>query len=90
MTDTLGSDDYPVAEMVGEKGAAQVLSEVASRDLVFDGTNPLFIKDVLDEDEVSAPLVARAELVTPWVWDIGPEMQYLVYAIQIERSLMSV
>ena len=66
------------------------LGEVATRTVAnadhFPGLDPGALRAALLDDPCLSGLVAGVQEVPPWLWTLGPNKAFLVYALRFRRS----
>lgn len=88
VTDTVSSDTYPLEELWGEKAPLTLLEELEATGNHLSGTAPKFLRRIINTDLAIAPIVTQPPAVEePWLWTVGPEETYLVYALSFGRRV---
>jgi hypothetical protein len=85
VTDTVSSDTYPLEELWGTREPWALIDELEETGNHLSGTSPRFLRRLLSGDPVMAPLVGPPVPVDPWLWRLGPDESYLVYALRLDR-----
>jgi hypothetical protein len=86
VSDMVSSDTVPGLHAVPARAlGGQMVALVRARNF-FTGANPFLIADTLKTHPQITPLVRDVVLCEPWLWQIGPERWYLVFAVQFRRS----
>lgn len=66
------------------------LDEVATRTVAraahFPGLDPAALRSALVDDPMVGGMVAGVQTVPPWLWTLGPNKAFLVYALRFRRS----
>ena len=85
VTDLVSSDTYPLEELWDEQAPWALVEELEATGNHLSGTAPTFLRRIINTDPVIAPLVGAPRLERPWLWRVGPEETYLVYALSFQR-----
>jgi hypothetical protein len=65
----------------------EVLNEVDRQGYALTGTAPSFVRKIVTQDAVVAPLASPPRLVPPWRWQFTAELSYLVYGYVFRRRV---
>lgn len=71
-TDVVSSDTAPELANVAAEDFAVAVAVCVARGNFFTGTNPAVLRALFLDDPLIAPSVAKALLVRPWPWRLGP------------------
>jgi hypothetical protein len=86
VTDTVSSQTYALDELWEGRDPIDVLNEVDRQDYALSGTAPSFVRKIVTQDTVVAPMASPPRLVPPWRWRFTDEISYLVYALLFRRQ----
>jgi hypothetical protein len=86
VSDMVSTETFPLEEMWGAQPPGALLTELERTGNFLSGTAPTFIKRLLATDPVAAQLVGQPpRLGEPWLWRLGPDLSFLVYALSVCR-----
>jgi hypothetical protein len=85
ITDVVSSETYPLAELWGERTPLDLLDHLEQTDNIFSGVGVAYIRRLLARDPVMAPLIEPPKMIEPWLWQLGPKLTLLVYALVLKR-----
>jgi hypothetical protein len=74
------TSQFPIHEEAKRRGPLDAIFHLAAQGATFPGTDPDLIAGVLRGTEIDG-----AEFKDAWLWELTPEQQYLVYALQGRR-----
>jgi hypothetical protein len=74
------TSQFPIHEEAKRRGPLDAIFHLAAEGAAFPGTDPELIAGLLSGTEI-----AGAEFKDAWLWELTPEQQYLVYALQGTR-----
>jgi hypothetical protein len=63
-----------------------VMKKAINRRDAFAGLDPDAVQAGLRNDPRIGPLVGDIRLIRPWLWTLGPEKAFLVYALRLRRA----
>ena len=63
-----------------------VMNKLIHRRDSFAGLSPEAVRAGLCDDPRVGPLVGSAQFIRPWLWTLGPEKAFLVYALRLRRA----
>ena len=63
-----------------------VMKKLINRRDTFAGLDPDSLQAGLRNDPRVGPLVGDIQFIRPWLWTLGPEKAFLVYAIRLRRA----
>jgi hypothetical protein len=86
VTDTISSETYAIDELWPERDPVELLNDVDRRGVGLSGTAPSFVRNIVTQDAVMAPLASPPRLCPPWRWRLSDELTYLVYALVFRRQ----
>ncbi len=67
-----------------------VARKLAHQRECFAGLSPDSLLTAIESDPTIAPLLAAVHLVRPWLWVLGPEKTFLVFALRLRRSATTI
>ncbi len=89
VSDVVSTETFPLLELWGQRSPLAMLAEIEQAGNFLSGTAPSFIRKLFMTDEVAAGLIAGPPtLVAPWLWHLGDDMSFLVYALQARRRAL--
>lgn len=74
------TSQFPIREEARRRGPLWAIFHLSEQGASFPGTDPDLIAGVLRGTDI-----AGAEFKSAWIWELTPEQQYLVYALQGTR-----
>jgi hypothetical protein len=86
VTDTVSSETYAIDELWPDRDPMAMLNEVDRQDYALSGTAPGFVRKIITQDAVVAPLASPPRLIPPWRWRFTTELTYLVYGYVFRRQ----
>jgi hypothetical protein len=86
VTDTISSETFALDELWNDQPPSTLLAKLDREDRLLTGTAPSFVRKILLEDAVIAPLVGTPRLVEPWLWRFSDELSFLAYALTVKRN----
>jgi hypothetical protein len=87
VTDTVSSETCAVDELWDPQRPTHLLTTLDRTDKLLTGTAPSFLRKLLLEDQVIAPLVGPPRMVEPWLWRFSDEVSFLAYALTVRRTV---
>jgi hypothetical protein len=84
VTDTVSSGTYPLEELWGQRPPRALLDELDATGNHLTGTAPRFLRRVVKTDASIAQRTGASHLYEPWLWQIGSDETYLVYALMVD------
>lgn len=85
VTDLVSSRSCPqLADTSAESLPPLVRSLIEQRNF-FSGVNPAVFHALLTSDQEFAPQISSVEMISPWLWDLGPRI-YAVYAARFRKQ----
>jgi hypothetical protein len=84
--DVANSESVPTLGADRKPDLADLLSRLTYTGRHFDGLSPQAVQAALKSDALIAPLLGHVQIVSPWLWRLGPKRTFLVYAACIRRS----
>jgi hypothetical protein len=86
ITDIVSSETYALEELWPGRDPIDLLNDVDRRGVGLSGTAPSFVRNIVTQDVVVAPLASPPRLISPWLWRLGDDLTYLVYALVFRRQ----
>jgi hypothetical protein len=84
---TAGSAQALAGNAAGSSPALMgVMKKLINRREAFAGLDPEALSAGLRNDPRVGPLVGDIQFINPWLWTLGPEKAFLVYALRLRRS----
>ena len=83
--DVASSDGHPELHAAPRSALPAILDRLTYTDRGFDGLSPASMRDAVTSDPLIAPLLATPQLISPWLWTLGPRRRFLVYAMRLRR-----
>jgi hypothetical protein len=86
VTDTVSSGTYPLEELWSHRTPRALLDELDATGNHLTGTSPRFLRRVINTDPLLSAAVGASHLYDPWLWQLGRDETYLVYALMMVRA----
>jgi hypothetical protein len=86
VTDTVSSETCALDDLWDPQRPTHLLTTLDRTDKLLTGTSPSFLRKLLLEDQVIAPLVGPPRMVEPWLWRFSDEVSFLSYAMVVKRT----
>lgn len=83
--DVASSSGHPRLLDMHRDKLAHYLERLTYTDGGFDGLSPAAMRAALHSDPLIAPLLGPVQQVAPWLWHLGPQRTFLVYALRFRR-----
>ena len=84
--DLISSESVTELPRVPEHELPGLLRKLARDGTFFSGLYPDALETTFRTDPALAPRVRDVRLLTPWLWRLGPERMFLVYALRFRRA----
>lgn len=85
ISDVVSSETYPQLSQIRPQDFAATIAALIMQGNFFTGLNPLPLAKAWRDDPQLAGMIARVDLMPPWLWDLGPR-KYAVYAAVARRT----
>jgi hypothetical protein len=83
--DVASSTGHPALLDMRREKLPDFLDRLTYTDRGFDGLSPPAMQAALHSDPLIAPLLAPVQQIPPWLWRLGPQRTFLVYALRLRR-----
>jgi hypothetical protein len=88
VSDMVSTETFPLEEMWGTQPPTALMSELERAGNFLSGTAPTFIRRLFTTDPAAAALLDETpQLQEPWLWRLGPDLTFLVYALSARRRV---
>jgi hypothetical protein len=84
-TDVISSKTYPLRDLAPETDLTQLMGEILDKNAIF-AAHPGLLKWTVGEDPVLSRSVELSPPSDVWLWNNGPELVFLVYALEMKRK----
>jgi hypothetical protein len=86
VSDMVSSETYPLDELWGTRPGDELLAEVERAGNFLSGTARTFMRRLCVTDPDTAALTAGPPAaLPPWLWQLGGDLSFLVYALVLQR-----
>jgi hypothetical protein len=86
VSDMVSTETFPLEELWGTRTPLALLGDLEQAGNYLSGTAATFMRRLFTTDPAAAQLVAAPPaLLEPWLWRLGPELAFLVYALSVQR-----
>jgi hypothetical protein len=86
VSDMVSTETFPLEEMWGTQPATALMAELERSGNFLSGTAPTFIKRLFTTDPGAAAMIDGSPVTAPpWLWRLGPDLTFLVYALSVRR-----
>jgi hypothetical protein len=86
VSDMVSTETYPLEEMWGTQSPTALMGQLERAGNFLSGTARTFIRRLFTTDPVAATLVdGTPSSIEPWLWRMGPDLTFLVYAVSARR-----
>lgn len=83
--DVASSTGHPQLREVRREKLPEFLDRLTYTDRGFDGLSPVAMQQALRSDPLIAPLLGPVQQVAQWLWHLGPDRAFLVYALRVRK-----
>jgi hypothetical protein len=84
--DLVSSDSRQDLARVPEHDLPGFVHKLSRDGNFFSGLHPEAVQTVLQNEPTLAPFVTEVRPLAPWLWRLGPQRTFLVYAIRFRRT----
>lgn len=82
-TDAVTSRWFPFH---GQGNATAIMAAARDAGKLIPGTDPAFLKELLESDDAIAPFIASAAFFAPWIWHVAKGLTAVAYTLQLCRN----
>jgi hypothetical protein len=84
-TDVISSKTYPLRELAPEADLTKLMGEILDKNAIY-AAHPGLLKWTVGEDPMLSRNVELSPPSSVWLWNNGPELVFLVYALEMRRK----